>query len=139
MGVSLAPGSVDASVYGVTIGSLQEDMSVVDTAISGTLKYISDASVWNESAPWTAGTDDTGNYIAMKVTGIDTSIDDCEVELTGSEDDPIEITTNNQIICYRITDKTTQKIKLTTTIDSDEYVKTYDLSGLTLTPAPNNP
>lgn len=139
MGVSLAPGSADASVYGVTVSSLQEDMSVADTAISGTLKYISDGTVWNESAPWTTGTDDTGNYIVMRVTGIDESIDDCEVELTGSLDDPIEITANNQVVCYRITDKTTQKIKLTTTIDSDEYVKTYDLSGLTLTPAPNNP
>lgn len=138
MGVSLAPGSADALVYGVTVQSLQEGMGVNNTTVTGTLKYISDGSVWGESAPWTTGTDDTGNYIVMKVTGFDSTIDDCEVELTGGSEDPIEITANNQNVIYRITDKTTQKIKITTTIGLDEYSKTYDLSGLTLTPAPNS-
>ena len=138
MGVSLAPGSADAQVYGVTVSSLQENMGVNNTTVTGTLKYISDATVWNESAPWTAGTDDTGNYIVMRVTGYDLSIDDCEVELVGGSEEPIEITNNNQNVIYRINDKANQKIKITTTIDEEEYSKVYDLSGMTLTPAPNS-
>lgn len=132
MGVSLAPGSADAQIYGVTVGTLQSGMGVSDTSITGTLAYVSNSNIWGETAPWTEGVDDTGNYIVMRVTGIDSTIDDCEVELDGGSDDPISITTNNQMVIYRITNKSTQKIKLTTTIGVDEYTKTYDLSGLTL-------
>lgn len=108
---------------------MQTDVIVGEDAITGTLKYLSEGQLVDEHG--------AGNFIALKFE-IPEDATSCKVGLEPSEgtglveiiDDP------DKNGAFKITDKSTQKFKIVTSNATASVSKLYDLSDLTVTPAP---
>lgn len=113
-------------VHGLTVSDLQSDVIVNESDIVGTLKWVTDYTGFNELDE----TEQSGNYIALSIS--DTP-DEATVttELVNGNTGVVDIT-DNLFYVYRITDKDSQKIKITATVGADSETKIYDLSKLTL-------
>lgn len=124
--------SVDADIaagtdlFGKSVTDLQENIEVGDTAITGTLKYVSGG--W-DSGTWSAE-ESTGNYIALH---FESEADDATIvaEIVGGVHGPVTLDDDGLLIA-RIT-STSQKIKVTVSAEGYETVtKTYALTDLVL-------
>ena len=121
----------EAQIFGYTVSDLQSDLTVTDTAITGTLKYLDSGSL--------VDTYGEGYFMALKFSDIDP---DATSVLVGM--DPSEGTGLVELLgdpdmngAFKVTDKDVQVFKVVTTDGTRTATKTYDLSGLTLEePAP---
>jgi hypothetical protein len=112
-------GSVD--LFGKTVSDLQSNVTIGDSAITGTLKYVEDYS----SA--FGGDLSSGNYIAIhaEVPGVD------GVAITVKVTNPVTLDEDG-IAVLRIADKSTQTITVVASKEGCESVtKVFTLSGLT--------
>lgn len=119
-------------MFGTQVSDLQTDVSVANGAITGTLKYYSDASKALVQ-DWGAG-----NFLAVKFSNIDADATSVLVGIEPSESsDLVELIDDpDKNGVFKITDKSTQKFKVvqsTKGSDDSTYtnVQTFDLSGLT--------
>lgn len=119
-------------MFGTQVSDLQTDVSVANGAITGTLKYYSDASKALVQ-DWGAG-----NFLAVKFSNIDADATSVLVGIEPSESsDLVELIDDpDKNGVFKITDKSTQKFKVvqsTKGSDGSTYtnVQTFDLSGLT--------
>lgn len=97
-----------------------------DTAITGTLKYLSTGQLVTD---WGAG-----NFIALDFNGIDTTgLTSLKVGMDPSQGSGlVEILGDPEMLgAFKVTDKDAQAFKLVATNGQQTAVKTYDLSGLT--------
>lgn len=119
-------------MFGTQVSDLQTDVSVANGAITGTLKYYSDASKALVQ-DWGAG-----NFLAVKFSNIDADATSVLVGIEPSESsDLVELIDDpDKNGVFKITDKSTQKFKVvqsTKGSDGSTYtnVQTFDLSELT--------
>lgn len=120
----------EAQIFGYTVSDLQSDLTVTDTAITGTLKYLDSGSL--------VDTYGAGYFMALKFSDVDT---DATSVLVGM--DPSEGTGLVELLgdpdmngAFKVTDKDAQVFKIVTTDGTRTTTKTYDLSGLTLEDQP---
>lgn len=126
--VALAPESADAEAFGVTADDLQSNLAVSGDQITGTLKNISDGTVW-DSGTWSAD-ESTGHFIFLKATGVPEGAV-ATIEIYNGAHGPITLDSNLNSV-GRITNKDTQKIILTVAYEGVREQKIYGLKGLTL-------
>lgn len=108
---------------------MQTGISVSGTEISGNLKKVTGYTQYSEKSE-----EQSGNYIAIKATVVPSDAQ-VTVELTGgTPKGPVRLgPTMNTVL--RITDKATQKIKVTASKEGyQNMVKTYGLNRLTVAP-----
>lgn len=107
---------------------LQTGIKIADTAITGTLKYVTGYTGFNASV----AEEQSGNYIALK---FDVAPSDAitTVEIVGGKKGAVQLD-EDMLFVGRITNKDTQKIRVVATKYGLSTTKTYTLTGLTLTP-----
>lgn len=128
MSVALEPESDDAEAFGLTADDLQSNLAVSGNQITGTLKNITDGSVW-DAGTWGEGLS-TGNFIFLKAVNVpDDAV--ATVELYGGVTGPVTLDSDRNIV-LRVTNKNTQKVVLKVVKDGVAETKTYGLKGLTL-------
>ena len=113
-------------LLGKSVSDLQSDINVTDTAITGTLKYVTDYTGFSGDV-----SEQSGNYLALH---IDTNepADSITVELVnGTLGHPVTLD-SDRLIIIRITNKATQKVRVVVNKDGMQQVKEYSLAGLTL-------
>lgn len=127
--VALEPESDDAELYDVTASSLQENLEVNGTRITGTLKNITDGTIWDETAPWDDD-EKTGHFIFLKAVEVpDDAV--ATVQLYGDSSDPVTLDENRNII-VRVTDTLASKIILKVVKGGVVESKVYTMKGVTL-------
>lgn len=122
--------SVDADIsdsvdlFGKSASDLQSGIVVGDSAITGTLKYVSDYSAAF------SGADASGNFLALHC---ETDVEGATitVEVVGGYSGPSTLDSDGLIV-DRIADKSTQTIKVVASKEGyNSAVRTFSLTGLT--------
>lgn len=113
-------------MFGTKVSDMQTNVKVTDSAITGTLKYLSEGALVTR---WGAGNfmglkfdSDWEDYSSVMV-GMDPSYGDGLVELI---DDP------DKNGAFKVTETTQKFVVQTTTKSGTVATKQYDLSGITL-------
>lgn len=112
-----------ATVFGYTVSDLQSDVTVSGNRILGTLKYIDSGSladVWGEGYFVALNFDDIPQNATVKV-GLDPSQGSGLVELDA-----------DHAGVFKVTNKSTQKFVMETTVSGKTQRLTYNLSDLVL-------
>lgn len=125
IGFSVSPEDVGANLFGKTVDSLQENVVVGESEITGTLKHVTGYTGFSSNT-----SEQEGNYLALKV---DADSEDAivTVELVGGTKGPVTLDEDMNIVLL-IKNKDTQSIKVTVNDGEDSATKTYGLTGLTL-------
>lgn len=111
------------SLFGKLASDLQANVTIVGNVISGRLKYVS-GYIGFSSKP----DEQEGNYLALKVEGVEAS-DVVTVELIGGTvGHPIALDSDRNIV-LKIANTETQSVKV---VVNGEATKTYALTGLEL-------
>jgi hypothetical protein len=120
--------AADFDLFGKTIGDLQTGVVFGENAITGTLKYVTGYTGFDESNP----ENQQGNYIAFKSETPNLSTETITVEVVNGYSGPVTLDSDG-VVVLRIADKDTQSIKVTATrAGLKTWEKTYDISGLTV-------
>ena len=123
--LEVEPTAPTETRYGKSVSALQEDVVINDKFIKGTLHYVTG---------YTGFSGDTalqqGNYLALDFTASDGATTMVEL-LNGSTGHPVDASSDMYCV-FRITDKNSQKIRISSTLNSDTVTKTYSLAGLVL-------
>lgn len=124
----MEPEADTVTVLGKLVSELHDEVTFADGEFAGTLKYVTGYTGFSEETDL-----QSGNYLAVKIGGFPEGAT-VTVELLGGSSQPVSITDADNAV-VRITDATTQKIKVHMVSDDVILNKTYSLAGLTLTPA----
>lgn len=128
IGFSVKPVDGETEIYGKKASELQSNVIVSDSEITGTLHYVTGYTEFSGDEE-----KQSGNYLAFVVEPVP---DDATVtvEFVGANTTigPVELEPDDRSLVFRITDKSTQSIKITTKSGKSSTTKTYALSGLTL-------
>lgn len=114
------------AIYGTAVSDIQDDdVTVSATAITGTLKYLSDGSI--------AGYWGAGNFLALKFSDVDPRLTSVKVGLDPSQGSGlVELLGDPDMNgVFKITDKDTQKFVVEKSDGHKTTRQVYDLSGLT--------
>ena len=121
--------SSSEDLFGKTVSDLQEDIIVSGSAITGTLKYVSDYTGFSSKPE-----EQSGNYLAIHCTVPQATDATITVEVVGGTSGPTRLG-DDGIIVDKIAN-TSQKIKVVASKTGYTSVtKTYSLTGLTLASA----
>ena len=121
--ISLTVKPVDGGTnkYGKDISDLQDGITIEGDEISGTLKYTKDfVKAFGED-------EKDGNFLALEISSDNGKTITTEV-VNGTHG---PVTVDDGFCIYRITDKDTQKIKITVSKGDQSKVVQYGLTGLT--------
>ena len=116
------PASED--LFGKNVTDLQENVSVTNSAISGTLKHVTGYTGFSSKPE-----EQEGHYLAIHAACEDADSITCE--LVGGTKGPVTLDEDGLIV-IRITNKKTQTVKVVATKGEKKTVKVYSLTGLTL-------
>ena len=123
--------SVDADIsasedlFGKTVSDLQENVSIGNSAITGTLKYVTGYTGFSSDTEM-----QSGNYLVIHAA--DANADSVTVEVVGGTSGPRTLDSDG-IIVLRIANKDTQTVRVISYKDGvSKDTKTYSLTGLTL-------
>ena len=124
--ISLVVKAVDGGTacYGKNASELQQNITITDTDISGTLNKIDD---YSEAFP--DAQEKTGHYLALAFTFDEGAT--VKTELLGGKKGEVDVTADKYCV-YRIENKDTQKVKITATKGEQSTEKTYGLTKLNL-------
>ena len=114
-------------MFGKTVNSLQTGVHVSDSAITGTLHYVTGYTDFSSVVE-----EQSGNYLALKI-GADPGTT-TTVEIIGGTKGPVTLDEDMNIVLL-IKNKDTQSISVTTTDGDITTKKTYSLKNLTLEPS----
>ena len=119
--------SPSEDLFGLTVSDLQSNISIRNSAISGTL-----LDVENDDFYSTAGFSkaDGTHFVALHITAVDGASIGVEVIGGQSEGHPVTLDADGLIV-IQIANKS-EKIKVTATKNTDVETKTYSLTGITL-------
>lgn len=117
--------SSSATLFNTSVSDIQDSLVVGDSAITGTLKYLSSGDIADY---WGAG-----NFMALDFSNFDTNATSVMVGLDPSQGSGlVEILTDpDHNGVFKVTNKDTQKFKIVTSDGTHTKTKLYDLSGLT--------
>lgn len=115
--------STASDLFGKAATDLCTGITVTDDVISGKLLYVNDYTDFSTNAA-----EQEGNYLALAVS---TDVDDATttVELMGGTN-PVTKSDDNGNYVMRVTNSTSQTVKITSTKDKDSVTKIYKLTGL---------
>ena len=117
----------DEDLFGKYVSDLQEDVSVEDNAVYGTVKYIADYS----AAGYGTG-EDSGNYLVLHAEVPEVEGVTITAEVVNGVHGVVTLD-DDGILISRITDKFSQKIRFVASKEGYPSVtKTLSLRGLTL-------
>ena len=120
--------STSEDLLGKTAAELQENIVVGASAISGTLKYVDDYTGFSGDPA-----EQVGHYLALYITA-DAVGSVITVELiNGNVGHPVTLDADGQIV-MRISNVTSQSVRVIARKDDDIAVKTYSLASLVLEP-----
>lgn len=138
MSISLAPESDDAEIFGVRVGDYQSDIVIRGLKITGTLmNYTTGEELDWDPGTWSAE-DRIGSFIALKAMDVPENAE-VQIEVVGGTHGPVTLDSDLNIIVH-ITNKDTQKIKMTSSLGDFTYEKVYDLKQIDLvTVEPEDP
>lgn len=112
-------------MLGKLVSSLQSDVEVGDSTITGTLAAVTGYTGFSGDS-----SEQSGHYLALKFTADEDAV--VQVELVGGTvGHPVTLDEDMNIV-IRITDVDNQSIKVIVTEGNAVMTKTYDISGLTL-------
>lgn len=113
-------------LLGKSASDLQSDISVTNGVISGTLNYVTGYTGFSGDV-----SEQSGNYLAIYVD-TDKDVDSITVELIGGTlGHPVTLD-SDRIIVIRVTNVSTQSVKVVVNKNGLSQSKTYELTGLTL-------
>lgn len=121
--LSVEPIDGETEKYGLSVSSLQSNIEIVETEITGTSKKVTSYTGFSDVPE-----EQDGNFLALGFEATEGSTITTQV-VNGTKG---EVTVTDGFCVYRITDNQTQKIRVTATKGGDKVVKEYGLSGLTL-------
>ena len=113
-------------LFGKSASDLQSDISVTNGVISGTLNYVTGYTGFSGNV-----SEQSGNYLAIHVD-TDEDVDSITVELIGGTLGHPVVLDSDRIIVMRITNTSTQSVKVVVNKNGLSQSKTYALTGLTL-------
>ena len=125
MSLSVSPEDGEVNLLGKTVKSLQENIVIGESEITGTLKHVTGYTGFSSNT-----SEQEGNYLALKIEA-EPAEAETVVELVGGTKGPVALDDDMNIVLL-IKNKDTQSIKVTTTHNEESITKTYGLSGLTL-------
>ena len=125
MSLSVSPEDGEANLFGKTVNSLQENIVIGESEITGTLKHVTGYTGFSSNT-----SEQSGNYLALKIEA-EPAEAETVVELVGGTKGPVALDDDMNIVLL-IKNKDTQSIKVTTTHNEESITKIYGLSGLTL-------
>lgn len=119
-----APSNTD-NVLGKLASDLQTNVVLTGENIAGTLKYVSAFTGYSSEIAL-----QEGNYLALEISAapIDVVV---TAELLGSSEAPKNVGVDG-MVAFRITNTTSQSIKVTAIMGRETTIKTYKLTGLKL-------
>ena len=122
---SVSPEDGEVNLLGKTVKSLQENIVIGESEITGTLKHVTGYTGFSSNT-----SEQEGNYLALKV---DADSEDAVVtiELVGGTKGPVTLDDDMNIVLL-IKNKDTQSIKVTVDDGKDSATKTYGLTRLIL-------
>ena len=109
-------------MYGKKADEIQEGIEVGEDSISGNLKYLLDFSEFSSVL-----TEQEGNFLALKISSNEGAV--ITTEIVNGTHGPVIV--GDGICVYRITDKDTQSIKITTAKNDESETVIYSLTDLT--------
>lgn len=113
--------------YGKAANTLQSDVVVSDSEITGTLHYVTDFTEFSEEPE-----KQSGNYLALTFE----ANEDAKVTVTFNGGlttfSPVVLEPGDRDCVFRITDKSSQSISVKVEKSGKTIDKTYSLTGLTL-------
>lgn len=101
---------------------MQTGVTAANGKITGTLHYISSGQIVTD---WGAG-----NFLALKFDNIDERATSCKVGLEPSQGSGLVELDEDKMAMFKITDHTTQKVKIVTSDGKFTEYQTFDLSEL---------
>ena len=124
--ISLVVKAVDGGTecYGKNASELQQNITITESEISGTLNKIDD---YSEAFP--DASEKAGHFLAIAFTFDEGTT--VKTKLEGGKKGDVDVTKDKYCV-YRIENKDTQKIKITATKGEKSTEKTYSLAKLNL-------
>lgn len=126
--VTVTPKEADATIYEHTVSDLQENVTIKDGKFFGTLKYVSEGALPTQ---WGAG-----HFLAIDVADENDTGATYKIGYYPSEGSGFVSITPPDDAAGLVTDPKTQKLYVFKTVNGAEHTQVFDLSGLTLEPAP---
>ena len=122
--ISLTVKPVDGGTnkYGKDISDLQDGITIGGDEISGTLNHVTDFGNFSSIV-----SEQEGNFLALEISS--DNGETITTEVVNGTHGPV--TVDDGFCIYRITDKDTQKIKITVSKGDQSKVVQYGLTGLT--------
>lgn len=125
--LTVDPEDGESTILGKTVSDLQDDITVTETRISGTLKYVDDFDDYSEDTEL-----QSGHYLALKFTTDENSLTSVQVIGGTTTEEPVVVGEDMNAV-VRITDPMRQRLKVTSELDGCEpNEKIYRLTGLVL-------
>lgn len=124
---TVSPEISGGQAYGMDVSALQTGVQISGSKITGKLNYVKNFLQFSDDP-----TEQEGTFLALQVEapeGVDRYHELIGAKVTQGER---KFEAGDKLLVCRITDKTTQKIKLTAKRGSESKSTTYDLSGLEL-------
>lgn len=116
----------DKDLFGKVIGDLQNSITIGDDGITGTLKYVTGYTGFDDNPEM-----QSGNYLVLHNTA---NVDGAKISVKVTQSVDLN---DDGIIVLRIADKDTQTVTITVSKEGyDSVTKEYSLSGLTCEAAP---
>lgn len=124
--LTVAAENSESVIFGHTVSDLQENISIANGAITGTLKYVSTGALAHDWGP--------GNFLALKFSNIDSDATSVLVGLDPSEGSGLAELINDpdKNGVFKVTNKKKQKLVVKSSGAGFSIIQTFDLSGLTL-------
>lgn len=122
--VTVEPEDGDTVLWEHTISDLQADIEVEGDAITGALFYVSEGAL-----PTTWG---PGYFLALKFDDFDATATSVKVGLDPTQGSGLVELDDDKNAVFKITDRSTQRLKVVSTDGTRSTVQYFDLSGLRL-------
>lgn len=115
-------------MFGKPVSELQTGVQIQESAISGTLNYVTGYTDFSSVVE-----EQSGNYLALKLANGGENVV-TTVEVVGGTKGPVTLDADRNIVLL-IKSNTDQSIRVIHTLNGTSTTKTFTLTGLTLSPA----
>lgn len=122
--LKVEPEDDDEEILGKYVSGLQDNVSVGKTSISGTLKWVTGYTGFSGKAE-----EQSGNYLALKIEDSEDAV--TTVELVGGTSGPKTLDVDKNVV-LRITNKSSQSVRVVSSKNGIVTTKNFGLSGLRL-------
>lgn len=123
LGITIDPDDPTTTRYGKDVKDLQANVVVNDDFIQGTLKHVVDYTGFSGDPDL-----QSGNYLALKISGVEGAT--TTVEVLGGSRAGHPKTIDDDCLVVRVEDKTKEKLKFVSTLDGDSITRILSLSSL---------